>query len=116
MSDKVGVPALAGPERPRFLANENDEKVWDVVLAMSAELASTRARLDALERVLAEASASTRSRASRRARVEASSALIASTTSHTFSSFSLAKNRGLSGPASAGTPTLSLITTPSRRQ
>lgn len=54
MSKDTQTPALAGPDRPRFLADENDEKLWDVVLAMSAELAATRARLDILERVLAE--------------------------------------------------------------
>lgn len=47
-------PALAGPARPHFLADAGSEKLWDVVVALSTELAATRGRLDALERVLAE--------------------------------------------------------------
>jgi hypothetical protein len=47
------VPAVAGPPRPRFLADPSNEKLWDVVVALSGELAATRSRLDALERILA---------------------------------------------------------------
>lgn len=54
MSAEVPVIDVAGPERPRFLADASNEKLWDVVLALSGELAATRSRLDALERVLAE--------------------------------------------------------------
>ena len=52
----TGTPILdvAGPARPRFLADASNEQLWDVVLALSTELAATRSRLDALERVLAE--------------------------------------------------------------
>lgn len=53
MSDAPTPPLAAGPPRPRFLADASDEKLWDVVLALTMELAATRARLDALERVLA---------------------------------------------------------------
>jgi hypothetical protein len=45
---------VAGPARPRFLDGFSDEKLWDVVVALSTELAATRARLDTLERVLTE--------------------------------------------------------------
>ena len=54
MSTPNAVPALAGPPRPRFLADASNEKLWDVVVALSTELAATRSRLDALERILAE--------------------------------------------------------------
>ena len=54
MSDAPKPPIVAGPPRPRFITDPGDEKVWDVVLALSTELAATRARLDALERLLAE--------------------------------------------------------------
>ena len=54
MSDASTPIKAAGPPRPRFIADAGSEKLWDVVLAMSNELAATRARLDALERVLAE--------------------------------------------------------------
>lgn len=57
MSDVSTSTVSAGPARPRFIADAGSEKLWDVVLAMSNELAATRARLDALERVLAERSA-----------------------------------------------------------
>jgi len=50
----VQTPALAGPPRPRFLADASNEKLWDVVVSLSTELAATRSRLDALERVLGE--------------------------------------------------------------
>lgn len=54
MSSEIKAPILAGPERPRFIDDENAEKLWDVVLAMSGELAATRARLAALEQILVE--------------------------------------------------------------
>jgi hypothetical protein len=54
MSTHIPAPQVAGPARPRFLQDASDEKLWDVVVALSTELAATRARLDALERVLAE--------------------------------------------------------------
>lgn len=54
MSSKASPPVASNAPRPRFLADASNEKLWDVVLALSTELAATRARLDALERVLAE--------------------------------------------------------------
>lgn len=54
MSTAMAPPPAAGPARPSFLADASNEKLCDVVLALSTELAATRARLDALERVLAE--------------------------------------------------------------
>ena len=54
MSRPGGPVAVAGPARPDFMADARVEALWDVVMALSAELAATRARLDALERVLAE--------------------------------------------------------------
>ena len=54
MSMPLRAPALAGPLRPRFLPDASNEQLWDVVLALSTELAATRGRLDALERILAE--------------------------------------------------------------
>jgi hypothetical protein len=50
----TAMPALAGPPRPQFLADASNEKLWNVVVSLSTELAATRARLDALERILAE--------------------------------------------------------------
>lgn len=47
-------PVLAGPARPQFLADASSEKLWDVIVSLSTELAATRSRLDALERILAE--------------------------------------------------------------
>ena len=49
----VQVPAVAGPPRPHFISDPGQERLWDVVVALSTELAATRARLDTLERVLA---------------------------------------------------------------
>jgi hypothetical protein len=49
-SDSVPVEGLP---RPQFLADPAVERLWDVVTALSTELATTRARLDALERILA---------------------------------------------------------------
>lgn len=54
MSAPIATPAVAGPPRPRFLADASQEKLWDVVVALSTELAATRSRLDAMERLLAE--------------------------------------------------------------
>lgn len=54
MNATTPILAVEGPQRPRFLADPGDEKLWDVVVALTSELAATRARLDALERVLAE--------------------------------------------------------------
>ncbi len=54
MSDESKPVVAAGPPRPKFIADASNEKLWDVVLALSTELAATRARLDALERLLAE--------------------------------------------------------------
>jgi hypothetical protein len=54
MSAEMPVLQVEGPPRPRFLADISNEKLWDVVLALSTELSATRSRLDALERVLAE--------------------------------------------------------------
>jgi hypothetical protein len=44
---------VEGLPRPQFLADPTVERLWDVVAALSVELAATRGRLDALERVLA---------------------------------------------------------------
>ena len=52
MSAPARAPAVAGPPRPRFLADASNEKLWDVVVALSGELSATRGRLDALERIL----------------------------------------------------------------
>lgn len=54
MSADLPTLNVEGPARPRFLADASNEKLWDVVLALSAELAATRSRLDTLERVLAD--------------------------------------------------------------
>ena len=54
MSTPIPRLDVAGPPRPAFLADTADATLWDVVLALSTELAATRGRLDALERVLAE--------------------------------------------------------------
>lgn len=54
MSTDIPAIEVAGPARPRFLPDASNEMLWDVVLALSTELAATRGRLDALERVLAE--------------------------------------------------------------
>ncbi len=50
----IEAPPVAGPARPRFIADAGDEKLWNVVVALSTELAATRSRLDAVERLLAE--------------------------------------------------------------
>jgi hypothetical protein len=44
---------VEGLPRPQFLADPTVERLWDVVTALSTELAATRGRLDALERILA---------------------------------------------------------------
>lgn len=54
MNDATETVPVEGFPRPRFLADPTVERLWDVVTALSTELAATRARLDALERVLAE--------------------------------------------------------------
>ncbi len=54
MSTTIPQLDVAGPARPRFLADASNEMLWDVVVALSTELAATRGRLDALERLLAE--------------------------------------------------------------
>jgi hypothetical protein len=54
LSTPLRAPAVAGPPRPKFLADAGSEQLWNVVVALSTELAATRGRLDALERVLAE--------------------------------------------------------------
>jgi len=54
MSSPIPAPAVAGPPRPRFIADAGNEALWDVVVALSTELAATRARLNALEHVLTE--------------------------------------------------------------
>jgi hypothetical protein len=55
MSTGTDTVAVAGAQRPQFLADPAVERLWDVVSALSTELAATRARLDALERILAAA-------------------------------------------------------------
>jgi len=54
MSTSPRIPDVAGPARPRFLQDASNEALWDVVTALSTELAASRARVDALERVLAQ--------------------------------------------------------------
>jgi hypothetical protein len=54
MTSPIPILNVEGPPRPRFLADASNEKLWDVVLALSTELAATRSRLDTLERVLAD--------------------------------------------------------------
>jgi hypothetical protein len=54
MSDADATAVASGPPRPRFIVDASNEKAWDVVVALTTELAATRARLDALERVLTE--------------------------------------------------------------
>lgn len=43
----------AGP-RPQFFDDPAMDRVWDVLAALTAELAVTRTRLDSLERLLSE--------------------------------------------------------------
>ncbi len=45
--------AVEGLPRPQFLVDPTVERLWDVVTALSTELAVTRGRLDALEHILA---------------------------------------------------------------
>lgn len=40
--------------RPVFMGDPANDAVWDLVTALTNELGATRARLDAMERVLAE--------------------------------------------------------------
>jgi hypothetical protein len=53
MSTGMESVPVEGLPRPQFLADPTVERLWDVVSALSTELAATRARLDALERLLA---------------------------------------------------------------
>lgn len=53
MSSGIDPVTVAGAPRPQFLADPTVERLWDVVVALSTELATTRARLDAVERILA---------------------------------------------------------------
>jgi len=53
MSEGTASVAVEGLPRPQFLADPTIERLWDVVTVLSMELAATRGRLDALERVLA---------------------------------------------------------------
>lgn len=50
----VGPAPVAGPARPQFFAEPGQDMLWDVVIALTNELSATRARLDAVERLLAE--------------------------------------------------------------
>jgi hypothetical protein len=43
----------AGP-RPQFFDDPAMDRVWDVLVALTTELAVTRTRMDSLERILAE--------------------------------------------------------------
>ena len=49
----LGTEPAAGP-RPNFFDDPAMDRVWDVLVALTTELAVTRTRLDSLERVLAE--------------------------------------------------------------
>lgn len=49
----LGSEPAAGP-RPDFFDDPAMDRVWDVIVALTSELAVTRTRLDSLERVLAE--------------------------------------------------------------
>lgn len=44
----------AGPGRPAFFADPSNDMLLDLVFALSNELAATRSRLDAMERIMAE--------------------------------------------------------------
>lgn len=46
--------AASRTARPVFFGDPANDAVWDLVTALTNELGATRARLDALERVLAE--------------------------------------------------------------
>ncbi len=48
-----GTEPAAGP-RPQFFDDPAMDRVWDVLVALTTELAVTRTRLDSLERILAE--------------------------------------------------------------
>jgi hypothetical protein len=56
MSIKVANDTVktAGPERPTFFKDASNDMLLDLVFALSNELAATRSRLDAMERILAE--------------------------------------------------------------
>jgi hypothetical protein len=44
--------SVAGDPRPTFFPDPGQDALWDLVMALTNELGATRARLDALERVL----------------------------------------------------------------
>lgn len=46
--------AASRTPRPVFMGDPANDAVWDLVTALTNELGATRARLDAMERVLAE--------------------------------------------------------------
>jgi hypothetical protein len=48
-----GTEPAAGP-RPHFFDDPAMDRVWDVLVALTTELAVTSTRLDSLERILAE--------------------------------------------------------------
>jgi hypothetical protein len=48
------VTAATLSPRPVFMGDPANDAVWDLVAALTNELGATRARLDALERILAE--------------------------------------------------------------
>ncbi len=51
---KQDVTTATQSPRPVFMGDPANDAVWDLVAALTNELGATRARLDALERVLAE--------------------------------------------------------------
>ena len=53
-SSLSGEVTASRTERPVFLGDPTNDALWDLVTALTNELGATRARLDALERVLAE--------------------------------------------------------------
>lgn len=52
--DPLEETAASRTPRPVFFGDPANDAVWDLVTALTNELGATRARLDALERVLAE--------------------------------------------------------------
>ena len=56
MSTELKTSALtaSGPERPTFFPDASNDMLLDLVFALSNELAATRSRLDAMERIMAE--------------------------------------------------------------
>ena len=47
-------PTASRSPRPAFFGDPATDTQWDLIMALTNELGATRARLDALERVLAE--------------------------------------------------------------